>query len=128
VLHPSDFDVDEAWLVIKASPAPMRTDEDGDFDVYVLQDAASMFIFGTVMVPVGSRTGPEDEFDALLQDAGRQRRRGPGKILFAHDDPAMRSFAAVTARAGVSVEFVEDTALDFYTNDVQSGFAEHFGR
>jgi len=105
----------------------MRTDEDGSFDVYVLQDAASMYIFGTVLFPTGSGTGPQDEVDALFQNAWRGTRAWAKRVVLSNRNPLVRSFAVAAEHNGIAVEYVPESLLDFYTSDVQGGFSEHFG-
>jgi hypothetical protein len=127
-LQPSHFAVNECWLVIKASQVPVRTDEEGSFDVYVLQDAASMFIFGTVLVSLGNSTAPEEEVEALFQTAWRGKRAWPKRLVLSNANPLMSSFALIAERNSIAVEYVPKSALSVYTDDVQAGFSEHFGR
>jgi hypothetical protein len=44
VLHPNQFQVNEAWIVFKLNDEPLHTVRDGDFDFIALMDAASGFI------------------------------------------------------------------------------------
>ena len=86
-----------------------------------------MYIFGTVLISVGSASASGEEVDALLQGAWREKRIWPKRLFLSNADPRMNSFAAAAERNGVSVEFVPKSVLAFYTNDVQAGFSEHFG-
>lgn len=61
MLHPREFQVNEAWIVFKLNDAPISTEADGDFNVIALMDAASCFILGAVFVPVTSAEPSEME-------------------------------------------------------------------
>jgi hypothetical protein len=126
-LQPSQFKVNECWLVVKASEVPIFTEDEGLFDVYVLQDAASMYLFGTVFVPTGSGIASEQEVGVLFQSAWRAKREWPKRLLLPEGIPPIDSFAAVATRNQIPVEVVPKSALAIYINDVQAGFNEHFG-
>jgi len=119
--------VNQCWLVIKASDAPISTEEEGLFDVYVLQDAASMYLFGSVFTPFGSGDAPEEEVDSLFQGAWRVKREWAKRLLLPDSIPSPNSFALVAKRNGIPVEIVPESTLASYIDDVQDGFREHFG-
>ena len=125
-LQPSQFKVNQCWLVVKASDAPIATGE-GSFDVYVLQDAASMYLFGNVLVPTGSATASEREVTSLLQSAWRAKRAWPKCLLLPETILPRSSFAAVAKRNEIPVELVPESALALYIKDVQAAFSEYFG-
>jgi hypothetical protein len=113
-------------LVVKASDAPISTAE-GSFDVYVLQDAATMYLFGNVLVPIGSAKASVEEFSSLLQSAWHSKRAWPRRLLLPETILPRKSFAAVAKRNEIPVEFVPESALALYINDVQAAFSEYFG-
>ena len=51
MLHPRQFQVSEAWIVFKLNDAPIRTEQDGDFDFVTLMDAASCFVLDASGAP-----------------------------------------------------------------------------
>ena len=124
-MEPSQFTVNQCWLVIKASDVPISTDE-GFFDVYVLQDAASMYLFGSVFTPFGTGDASEEEVNSLFQSAWRAKRQWPQRVLLPHSIPSPNSFATVAKQNQIPVEIVQESALAIYINDVQAGFREHF--
>ena len=125
-MQPSQFAVNQCWLIVKANDSPVHTGE-GPFDVYVLQDAASMYIFGNLFVPFGGGTAAEKEVNSLLQDGWRKKREWPQTILLSDSLPFRSSLAVVAKRNRISVQVVPESALAFYTSDVQAGFREYFG-
>jgi hypothetical protein len=125
-MHPSQFTMNQCWLIVKASDAPIRIDE-GLFDVYVLQDAASMYLFGSVFTPSGSGNASEEEINSLLQGAWRTKHEWPKYLLLPDSIPSPSSFAVAAKRNRIPVEIVPESALAIYINDVQTAFREHFG-
>jgi hypothetical protein len=126
-MHPSQFTVNQCWLVIKASDVPISTDE-GFFDVYVLQDAASMYLFGSVFTPLGTGDAPEEEVNSLFQGAWRAKQEWPKRLLLPDSIPSPNSFTMAANQNQIPVEIVPESALAIYVNDVQAGFREHFER
>jgi len=51
MLQPSEFHVNEAWIVFRLNDAPISTETDGDFNVIAVMDAASCFILAAEFVP-----------------------------------------------------------------------------
>jgi len=47
VLHPNQFQVNEAWIAFKLNGDPIHTEHDGDFNFFALMDAASCFLLGS---------------------------------------------------------------------------------
>jgi len=56
MLEPNQIEVNEAWIAFRINSAPIRTEQDGDFDFIVLMDAASCFILGSELFPFGMRS------------------------------------------------------------------------
>ena len=95
--------------------------------MYVLQDAASMYLFGNVLVPTGSTTASEEEFNSLLQSAWHAKRAWPRRLLLPETILPRSSFAEVAKHNEIPVELVPESALALYINDVQSALSEYFG-
>ena len=51
MLHPRQFEVNEAWIAFRLNRTPIRTELEGSFNCFALMDAASCFILGTELVP-----------------------------------------------------------------------------
>ena len=50
LLHPNQFQLNEAWIAFQLNDAPIETEQDGSFNCIALMDAASCFILGNAMV------------------------------------------------------------------------------
>ena len=58
VLHPVQFQVNEAWIVFQLNETPIHTEQEGSFNCLCLMDAASCFLLGPI--PVGLLGGLAD--------------------------------------------------------------------
>ena len=68
MLHPAQFEINEAWLAFKLIETPICTGLDGDFDCIALMDAASGFILGNAFAPAGTAEPPTIEVRRLLEE------------------------------------------------------------
>ena len=62
MLHPREFQVNEAWIAFKLNEIPITTETDGDFNVIALMDAASCIILGAEFVSATSAEPSERDF------------------------------------------------------------------
>jgi hypothetical protein len=97
------------------------------FDIYVLQDAASMFIFGQAFATHG-----EDEFTAkeivqLMNLAHSKTQEWPNELVLPSVPRANNPFVALARHHKISVRSVSESELSFYTKDVQEGFEKFLG-
>lgn len=65
-MRPQDFEVNRAWLAFRMNLLPLITGE-GEFDVFVLQDAGSMLILKDV----------QSSFEEFSASASSKKRRRP---------------------------------------------------
>lgn len=77
VLHPDQFQANEAWIAFQLNEAPVRTERDGAFNCIALMDAASCFLLHMVMVPAGKSEPTRAEVRALLKKAWEGKRQYP---------------------------------------------------
>jgi len=126
ILFPEDFEHNQAWLVFRINQTPIQTPEQS-FDVYVLQDAASMFILGQTFA-----SHDESEFDAeevvqIMNSARNQTDGWPEELILIGVPQANNPFVAVARHHKIPVRTVSEGELSFYIKDVQEGFEEFLG-
>jgi hypothetical protein len=124
-LLPEDFEHNQAWLVFRINQAPIQV-PDQEFDIYVLQDAASMLVFGQVFATHG-----EDEFIAnevvqLMNLAHSKAQEWPNELILPGVPRANNPFVALARHHKISVRSVSESELSFYIKDVQEGFEAFF--
>ena len=126
-MKPDDFRVNAPWLAFRINQRPLQS-EDGAHDVFVLQDAGSMFIFGTAFAPEDAEAPPRVEVDPLLQGAWAHRQEWPEELVLSGKPSSDNAFVRAAAAAAIPVRTVPEASMSFYIRDVQSAFEEYFAR
>jgi hypothetical protein len=125
VLHPNQFEVNEAWIAFRLNNAPVRTQQDGDFNCIALMDAASCYILGTQFVPVQDAE-PSTLHSRELLIAGRAHKRQLPKTLFLAAEELADALAREARRQKVEVVRVAEMDLLPFIGEARSSFAERF--
>ncbi|WP_284620704.1 hypothetical protein [Aquabacterium humicola] len=126
-LTPKDFKVNQAWLAYKANRKPLPTDK-GDVDVFILQDAGSLFIFGNAFTPVGAESPNPRDAAVLLQEAWSRKQEWPSELLLPGAQSEDNGFARAASWNGISVRFLPAECLSYFIEDVQSSYEEFLNR
>lgn len=125
MLHPNQFQVNEAWIAFQLNNAPIRTERDGSFNSVALMDAASCFILGMVIVPVHETEPSRLEAKRLLKMGWEHKKQYPAKLFV----PAGQFPAALPAEAKrkrISVVPMVESQLLAFIGEARQGFREHF--
>jgi len=125
MLHPNQFDVNEAWIAFRLNRVPIRTEDDGDFTCIALMDAASLYILGTELVPVSAEEPVKDEYRRLLNSARRHRDELP-KSLFLPREEVVDALAHEATMQGIDVVRVSENELLIFTREAREEFAKQF--
>ena len=88
MLHPKQYEVNEAWIAFRLNNAPVRTDRDGDFNCIALMDAPSRFILGSEFVPATVAEPTRTQVRRLFKDARRHKQQLPKTLLVPREDVA----------------------------------------
>lgn len=126
MLHPREFQVNEAWIVFKLNEAPITTETDGDFNVITLMDAASCFILGAEFVPVTSAEPSEMQVKRLLKSGKSHKQRLP-KTLYVPENLAADILCTEAKRNSITVIRVPEEQLLLFIGEAREGLKEHIG-
>ena len=126
MVHPSEFSPNEAWVFFKLNHVPVSTEQEGEFDVFAVMDAASLYILGTELVPVGSLSDAESQVQSLLEAAHSQASVWPETLLISEAN-AVENLTSEAESSGVSVEAVSEAELGRFTDEAREAFKAHFG-
>ena len=96
-----------------------------ELDVFVLQDAASMFIFGTAFAAPSAACPPMEEVTSLFGQAWSHTQLWPEELVLPGRPSRSNTFATVARSHGIAVRSVAEARMSFYIKDVQSSFEEH---
>ncbi len=125
MLHPNQFEVNEAWIAFRLNNEPIRTERDGNFNCIALMDAASCFILSSELIP---ETVEEPSLDAcrrLLKSAERHKQQLPKTLFIPRGDDA-DLLTSEAAQQNIDVVRVPESELFIFIEDARQGFAERF--
>ena len=126
MLHPNEFQVDEAWIAFKLNDQPIHTEQDGDFDFLALMDAASCFILGFVTIPATRDEPTTLDSKRLLQQGHAHKQQWP-QTLFVPTEQPTQFLAAEAERLGIGVVRVAEDQLLLFIGEARESFRERFG-
>jgi hypothetical protein len=126
VLHPNQFQVNEAWLVFQLNDAPICTESDGDFNIMVLMDAASCFILSSGLVPTGAVEPSKLEAKRLLKEGQAHKQQLPKTLFIPNHIPA-DLLSAEAQRRGIAVVRVPEDQLLPFIGEARAGFRAYRG-
>ena len=124
MLHPNQFEVNEAWIVFRLNDDPLQTEEDGSFNCICLMDAASCFILGNAMISANQAEPSQLEARRLLKTAWAHKKTMP-RTLFVPTGQFQTGFSAVAKRKGIDVVSVDEDQLIVFIGEAREGFSEH---
>ena len=126
MLHPDQFEVNEAWIAFKLNEKPIRTATDGDFNFLALIDAASCFLLCFVPLPVTQAELTQSEARKFLEDGYVHKHRWPEKLII--DSGQHATFLAAEAeRRGIEVLRVPADQFQPIVGEAQLTFRVQFG-
>lgn len=126
MLHPSQFQVNEAWILFRLNDAPLRTEQDGDFNIFALMDAASCFLLSFQSVSASAAEPSELEAKRLLKDGYAQSQELPG-TLFIPNEQAADILTIEAEGQGITVDRVPENELWVFIGEARESFRERFG-
>lgn len=124
MLEHDQFEEGEAWVVFQLNDAPVRTEQDGDFDCIALMDAASGFIFDAAFVSVGQAEPSVFEVRRLFNSCLERSGVTPATLLL----PKGRfqtAFPSEAKRRGIDAVHVHETELSVLTSEATQSFRNH---
>jgi hypothetical protein len=126
MLHPSQFQVNEAWIAFKLNDFPIHTEQDGDFDFIALMDAASCFILGYASAPAARGELSAKGARHLLREGQSHKQKWPKTLFLPADQPA-QFLSKEAKRKGITVVPVAEDQLLVFTGEAKQGFRERIG-
>ena len=127
MLHPNQFQVNEAWIAFQLNEAPIHAGDDGDFNLIALMDAASCFLLSNALVPASADEPSKLEARSLLKK-GRAHKKELPKTLFIPNDQPANLLAVEAERQGITVVRVPEDQLLLFTAEAREGFKEFSAR
>jgi len=125
MLHPNQFQVNEAWIAFKLNDAPIRTEQDGSFNCIGLMDAASCFILGSAFVPADESEPSKLEARRLLKTGWAHKKTFP-RTLLVPTGQFQTNLLTEAERQRITVVPVHESQLLVFIGEARQGFRERF--
>jgi hypothetical protein len=125
MLHPEQFEVNEAWIAFRLNRAPIRTEHDGEFDCIALMDAASCFILSTELFPVDDAEPGQAQARRLLEAGQSHKQQWPGTLFVAKEE-LFDLLVQEATRQAINVVRISERDLLIFTREARDAFAERF--
>ena len=124
MLHPNQFEVNEAWIAFQLNETPIQTARDGAFNCVCLMDAASCFILGNAFVPVHESEPSIVEVQRLFRTAWDHKQEFPSK-LFTPVGQFQTNLPEESERQGIEVVRMPEGQLLPFTREARQGFKQY---
>ena len=126
MLHPSQFQVNEAWIAFTLNDVPIATGSDGDFNFVTLMDAASCFILSSALVSATAAELSKMEAKRLLKEGEAHKQQLPKTLFIPRERPA-GVLSAEAERRGITVVRLPMDELLPFVGEAKESFRERFG-
>jgi hypothetical protein len=126
VLHPKQFQVNEAWIAFKLNDAPIPAGSDGDFNFIALMDAASCFILSSALVSATAAEPSKMEARRLLKQGKAHKQQLPKTLFIPIGQPA-NELTVEAERQRIAVVRVPEEQLLVFVGEAREGFRDRFG-
>lgn len=123
MLHPNQFQVNEAWVAFTLNDTPIQTEQDGAFNCICLMDAGSCFVLANSMVPSEREEPSQLEAHRLFKAALTHKNRSPS-TLFVPNGQFKGNVTAEAQRHGIEVVSVVESELAAIIGEARQGFRE----
>jgi hypothetical protein len=126
MVHPSQFEVNEAWIAFRLNRTPIQTEAEGSFNCFALMDAASCFILSTELVPLDKAEPSSLDWRRLMKKGGSHKQQLPKTIYVAIGEVA-ESLCREAALLKIDILRVAESDLRIFLGEARDGFEEHVG-
>ena len=124
MLHPNQFEINEAWIAFWLNDEPSHTARDGSFNCICIMDAASCYILGHVMTPAHEAEPSHLEAEHLLK-AGWEHKKEMPRMLFVPKDQFEDHLTAAAQNENIDVVPVAEQDLLVFIEDARKAYKAH---
>lgn len=126
-LHPSQFKVNEAWILFQFGRNPIITKKDGPAVCFGLMDAASCFILsGSFFHGTDGKALSKSNLRDLLKAGWEHKKEYPEKLLVVKE-LLTTEIETQIQELGIAVSGAEESELESIIGEAQQGFRKEFG-
>lgn len=125
MLEPSDFEVNEAWIAFRVNDSFLLVNNE-PYDVYILMDAASTYVFGHVLSKTVDGSPNERDVAALLREAWSAKHQWAKQLIVPEGSLAEGVFRNQAEKNGLAFSAVPLTELLAIVAPVKESFSADF--
>ncbi|MEA1969889.1 MAG: hypothetical protein U9N77_16940 [Thermodesulfobacteriota bacterium] len=125
MITPNDFRVNEAWIAIRINDAFLHV-KNQPYDIYVLMDAASTYVFGNIISRVVDEAPDQKDVEDLFRTAWGAKNQWAEKLILTKSDIAEDVFRTEAEKNGLSIEIVSLSDLGPIVDPLKESFASIF--
>ena len=125
MLSPDNYRVNEAWIVAKINNVPFFVQSD-EYDVYVLLDAGSTYVFGHALSRVTDGSTTVEDVVALFDTAWQGKHQWPEKIIVTDNSKTAAIFESQAKKNGLPVIYMPLTELEPIVGELMNLFKADF--
>lgn len=125
MLSPSQFHVNEVWIFFRVNDQLLYVKKE-PYDMYVLMDAASTYVFGHVISLVVDETPQQKDVEDLFKKAWEAKSQWPEKLIVTEDSIAGKTFIKQAEKNGLSTEIVPLSDLETIVSPIKESFVSDF--
>ena len=125
MLTPDQFRVNEVWIAIRINETFLFV-QDEPYDIYVLMDAASAYVFGHVLSRVVDEAPHEKDVETLFRKAWGAKSQWPEKLIVPENFLAENVFRMQADKNALSFETVPLSDLSPIVGPLKELFAADF--
>ena len=127
MLAPDQFNINESWIAVRVNEDFLLV-QDEPYDVYVLMDAASCYVFGHVLSRVVDEAPASKDVEDIFKEAWRGKNQWAQKLIITENSAANDVFRREAEKNGLSIEIVSLSDLEPIVGPLKQLFASDFMR
>ncbi len=126
MIHPRNYKVNQAWLSTRVNDTFLYVAGD-PYDMYILVDVASCYVFGFVFAKTAEDEGPDiDEIDKLFNNAWSSKCQFPIEFYVEEDFSPKEEFKTVCQNYDITFNVLPKNSLSLIVDEIKESFEEHF--
>jgi len=125
LITPNQFKVNEAWIIVRINDDFLFV-QDEPYDIYVLVDASSAYMFGHVLSKVVDKAPPEKDVENLFDQAWSTKSQWAKKLIISNDSIANGVFKKQAEKNGLLIDIVEVSELTPIVGPLKEVFVKDF--
>lgn len=128
MIHPLDYKVNQAWLSTRVNDTFLYVAGE-PYDMYILVDVASCYVFGFVIAQTTADEGPDiNDIDKMFNDAWSSKCQFPIEFYVEEDFFPKEEFKTVCQKYNITFKVFPKNSLSLVVNEIKESFEEHFNK